>query len=117
MRILLYGRNLKKLLEKRMGACTFVQTKIMGSGEINMNQSDKKVATSYYNLLNKQDLAGMLGCTVRTVDRMLASNAIPAVAVVRIPTGVKGNVKTRFLQGQIITWIKSLALTSQAEIN
>lgn len=72
------------------------------------NLNDTNV-TSDFRLLNKQELACLLHCTVRTVDRMIASEQIPLSIIVHIPIGRKGNAKTRFLYGRTVAWIKSLA--------
>ena len=74
---------------------------------------------SDYRLLNKQEFAGLLGCTTRTVDRMVASEQVPLSIIVRIPSGVKGNTKTRLIYGRTVAWIKSLAgpMKQNAEAN
>lgn len=53
-------------------------------------------------LLNKQEVADILGCTVRTVDRFIANNKIPYF---RIPTGGGGATRIRFELRSIDQWL------------
>lgn len=65
--------------------------------------------TTEYRLLNKDEFAGLLGCTTRTVDRMISAQQVPPSIIVKIPTGVKGKARTRFICGRAVAWIESLA--------
>ena len=68
-----------------------------------------KPLKSEYSLLNKKELAALLGCTTRTVDRMLAARQLPLSIIVKIPAGANGGLKTRFIYVRTVEWIRSLA--------
>jgi excisionase family DNA binding protein len=59
--------------------------------------------TPYYRLLSKKDVADLLQCTERTVDRLVTRNQIPFT---RIPWGTGGKLKRRFIFGDIVEWMK-----------
>ena len=54
-------------------------------------------------LLNKKRVAEILGCTTRTVDRLIAARGIPFI---RLPTGTKGGHKIKFDPHDIQAWLK-----------
>ena len=56
-------------------------------------------------LLDKSNVAGILGVTIRTIDRMIASRTIPFL---RFPTANGMNSKVRFDSLEIDSWLKSL---------
>lgn len=60
-----------------------------------------------FRLLDKKDMAQLLGCTVRTVDRMVAARTIPFL---KVPTGTNGMTKTkvRFDSRDIEKWIDQM---------
>jgi len=74
---------------------------------------------SEFSLLNKKELASLLGCTTRTVDRMLAARQIPLSIIAKIPAGANGGLKTRFIYGRTVEWIQSLTgpMKQNAETN
>ena len=56
-----------------------------------------------FRLLNKKELAAFLGCTTRTVDRMVATGKLPYL---RVPYGALGKTKTRFDSRDIDAWVE-----------
>lgn len=58
-------------------------------------------------LLTKKDLARMLDCTVRTVERMIEHGRIPSV---RIPTATGTGTRVRFDPRVINEWLKQYQL-------
>jgi excisionase family DNA binding protein len=56
-----------------------------------------------FRLLNKRDVAAIFGCTVRTIDRMMAARLIPFL---RIPTGAGGRTRTRFHSRDVDQWLE-----------
>lgn len=55
-----------------------------------------------FRFFSKSELAKMLGCTVRTIDRLIAAGRIPHV---RFPTGRGDGHKIRFDSRDIEKWI------------
>ena len=55
-----------------------------------------------FKLLTKKELAKFLGCTERTVDRMVAARTVPFVL---IPHGPNGRYKRRFDSRDIDLWL------------
>lgn len=68
-----------------------------------MRHLTEKSTTSYYRLLSKKDVAEMLNCTERTVDRLIAAKQIPFT---QIPSGPGGRLKRRFIFGVIVEWLE-----------
>ena len=75
-----------------------------------------KSLPSYYRLLTKKEIAEIIRCTERTVDRLVACNQIPFTL---IPTGTRGRLKRRFIFGEIVKWLedRSVPFGQNAEDN
>lgn len=58
--------------------------------------------TMPYRLLSKQEVAEILGYTVRTIDRLIATHQIPFT---RLPCGSGKTQKVRFDSRDIDAWI------------
>ena len=57
-----------------------------------------------FRLLNKKETASLLGCTTRTIDRMVGQRKIPFL---RIPTGIGNKFRTRFDTREIEKWLEN----------
>lgn len=55
-----------------------------------------------FRLFNKQEMAKLLGCTERTIDRLIAARRIPYL---RIPAGSSGKTRVRFDSRDIERWL------------
>ncbi len=95
--------SVKNRLDGRKDYCTLVQVDHLEQGEANPIPAPDKTLASYYRLLTKKDVAEMMGCTERTVDRLVARNVIPFT---QIPWGTGGKLKRRFIFGAIVKWME-----------
>lgn len=107
---------LKNSIAMNGNYCTLVQVDPMKQGDYHMRHATDKNTTSYYRLLNKKELAELMNCTERTVDRLVASNQVPFTF---IPTGAGGKLKRRFIFGAIVEWLeeRSFPHRQNAEAN
>lgn len=55
-----------------------------------------------FRLLSKKEIAALLGCTVRTVERMIVNRKIPFV---KIPTATGRSLRVKFDSRMIDQWI------------
>ena len=65
-----------------------------------------------FRLLSKKELAGLLGITVRTVDRLILLKKIP---IVRMPTGVGTGTRVKFDTRDIEKWIREASIEADHE--
>lgn len=56
-----------------------------------------------FRLLNRKEMAALLGCSLRTLDRMVIEERIPYL---RVPTFTGYQTRTRFDPGKIEKWIE-----------
>lgn len=75
-----------------------------------MRKPIDKSLTSYYRLLSKKQVAELINCTERTVDRLVAAKQIPFTY---IPAGARGKLKRRFVFGAVVAWMEQRAVPSR----
>ena len=116
MTMILDANHLKNHLDLQRKSCTLVHVEPSGQGEYHMRHPTDKNTTSYYRLLSKRELADLLNCAERTVDRLVAANQVPFTL---IPCGPGGKLKRRFIFGEIVGWIekRSTSCKQNAEAN
>ncbi len=90
-------------LQMNAACCTLDQVNAPDQGECSVFKTPKIDVSSFYRLLTKKEVAEMMGCTERTVDRLVACNQIPFT---KIPWGTGGKLKRRFIFGVIAEWLE-----------
>jgi excisionase family DNA binding protein len=60
------------------------------------------VTTTPFRLLTKREVAAILGCTERTIDRMISARSIPFI---QIPTGIGRRTRRRIDLRDIEQWL------------
>ena len=57
------------------------------------------------NLLSKKEVARILGCAIRTVERLAVTGKLPFY---RIPCATGHKTRMRFDSGEIAAWVKAM---------
>lgn len=78
-----------------------------------MQTPNDRPLTTCYRLLNRKEVAELINCTERTVDRMSAANQLPFTL---IPSGTGGKLKRRYILGAIVEWMERNSVPSRQNV-
>lgn len=75
-----------------------------------MSEAEVNRVTRDVEVISKREVAEILGCTTKTVDRLVASKKIPHVI---LPTGTGEGTRVGFIYQAIVKWITGAAVDCQ----